>query len=79
MIDPHSYAESFIAEDAVKAAARARGVEIGTHDVSPGTGAYLPLSTTTQRAICRRGRNWIRSGISLVTRWNDCKRNFDIH
>jgi len=41
MIDPHSYAESFIAEDAVKAAARARGVEIGTHDVSPGTGAYL--------------------------------------
>jgi len=41
MIDPHSYAESFIGEDAVKAAARARGVEIGTHDVSPGTGAYL--------------------------------------
>jgi len=41
MIDPHSYAECFIAEDAVKAAARARGVEIGTHDVSPGTGAYL--------------------------------------
>ena len=41
MIDPHSYAESFIAEDAVKAAARARGVEIGTQDVSPGTGAYL--------------------------------------
>ena len=41
MIDPHSYAESFIAEDAVKAAARARGIEIGTHDVSPGTGAYL--------------------------------------
>ena len=41
MIDPHSYAESFIAEDAVKAAARARGVEIGTYDVSAGTGAYL--------------------------------------
>ena len=41
MIEPHSYAESFIAEDAVKAAARARGIEIGTHDVSPGTGAYL--------------------------------------
>ena len=41
MIDPHSYAESFIAEDAVKAAARAHGIEIGTHDVSPGTGAYL--------------------------------------
>ena len=40
-IDPHDYAENFIAEDAVKSAARARGVEIGTQDVSPGTGAYL--------------------------------------
>ncbi|MFZ9099723.1 MAG: O-methyltransferase [Candidatus Planktophila sp.] len=41
IINPHEYAESFISEDAVKQAARARGVEIGTHDVSPGTGAYL--------------------------------------
>ena len=41
IIDPHSYAESFIAEDAIKTAARARGVEIGTHDISPGAGAYL--------------------------------------
>ncbi|MEY3973507.1 MAG: hypothetical protein RJA71_819 [Actinomycetota bacterium] len=41
IINPHEYAESFIAEDTVKQAARARGVEIGTHDVSPGTGAYL--------------------------------------
>jgi predicted O-methyltransferase YrrM len=40
-INPHDYAEGFIAEDSVKSAARARGVEIGTHDVSPGTGAYL--------------------------------------
>jgi predicted O-methyltransferase YrrM len=39
--DPHSYAESFIAEDAVKLAARARGVEIGTRDLTPGAGAYL--------------------------------------
>lgn len=38
---PHSYAEAFVAEDAVKSAARARGREIGTNDVSQGTGAYL--------------------------------------
>lgn len=41
IIDPHSYAESFIGEDAIKSAARARGVEIGTLDVTPGAGAYL--------------------------------------
>lgn len=40
-ITPHAYAESFIAEDAIKAAARARGVEIGVTDVSQGTGGYL--------------------------------------
>jgi predicted O-methyltransferase YrrM len=39
--DPHSYAESFIAEDAIKVAARARGVEIGTRDLTQGAGAYL--------------------------------------
>ena len=39
--DPHSYAEGFIAEDANKLAARARGVEIGTRDVTQGAGAYL--------------------------------------
>jgi predicted O-methyltransferase YrrM len=39
--DPHSYAETFIAEDAVKSAARARGLEIGTTDLTQGTGAYL--------------------------------------
>ena len=39
--NPHSYAESFIAEDAVKIAARARGLELGTLDASQGTGAYL--------------------------------------
>jgi predicted O-methyltransferase YrrM len=41
IITPHAYAESFIAEDVVKTAARARGVEIGTVDVTQGTGAYL--------------------------------------
>lgn len=41
IIDPHSYAESFIAEDALKVAARARGVEIGTRDLTQGAGAYL--------------------------------------
>ena len=41
IIDPHSYAEGFIAEDAIKVAARARGVEIGTSDATQGAGAYL--------------------------------------
>lgn len=41
IIDPHSYAEGFIAEGAVKLAARARGVEIGTRDLTPGAGSYL--------------------------------------
>ncbi len=40
-ITPHSYAESFIAEDAVKTAARARGLELGVIDVTQGTGTYL--------------------------------------
>ena len=40
-ITPHSYAETFIAEDAIKAAARARGLELGALDVTQGTGAYL--------------------------------------
>ncbi len=39
--DPHSYAEGFIAEDANKVAARARGIEIGTRDLTQGAGAYL--------------------------------------
>ena len=40
-IDPHTYAETFIAEGSVKSAARARGEENGVSDVSQGTGAYL--------------------------------------
>lgn len=39
--DPHSYAETFITEDFFKSQARARGVEYGTVDVTPGAGAYL--------------------------------------
>ena len=40
-ISPHSYAETFIPEDTVKIAARARGQELGTNDASQGAGAYL--------------------------------------
>lgn len=40
-ISPHAFAESFIAEDAVKIAARARGHELGTVDATQGAGAYL--------------------------------------
>lgn len=39
--DPHSYAEGFVSEDAIKVAARNRGIEIGTTDASQGAGAYL--------------------------------------
>jgi len=41
IIDPHSYAESFIAESDVKKNARARGEEIGVTDATSGAGAYL--------------------------------------
>lgn len=41
IIDPHSYAESFIGEDEVKKNARARGEEIGVTDATTGAGAYL--------------------------------------
>jgi hypothetical protein len=37
-IDPHTYAESFITEDPFKTYARARGVEIGAHDVTCNPG-----------------------------------------
>lgn len=40
-INPHDYAENFIAESVVQQHARARGVEIGVEDVTPGVGAYL--------------------------------------
>jgi predicted O-methyltransferase YrrM len=40
-IDSHSYAESFLAEDEVLLAARARGHELGVIDTSQGAGAFL--------------------------------------
>lgn len=40
-LDPHTYAETFIAEDAVKEAARARGIEIGTTDPTQGAATFL--------------------------------------
>ena len=39
--DPHTYAENFIAEDHFKSQARARGLELGAVDVTPGAGSYL--------------------------------------
>ncbi len=41
MIDPHTYAESFLPEDEVKRNARAVGEEMGATDATAGTGAYL--------------------------------------
>ena len=41
MIDPHTYAESFLPEDEVKRSARAVGEEMGATNATPGTGAYL--------------------------------------
>lgn len=40
-VDMHTYAETFIPEDDVLARARARGEEVGTRDISSGTGAFL--------------------------------------
>lgn len=37
----HSYAEGFISEDEILISARARGIEVGAQDISPGTGAFL--------------------------------------
>ena len=39
--DPHAYAENFIVEDHFKSLARARGIELGAVDVTPGAGSYL--------------------------------------
>ncbi len=41
IIDPHSFAETFIVENEVMQSARSRGVEIGVTDTTSGTGAYL--------------------------------------
>jgi predicted O-methyltransferase YrrM len=40
-IDPHSFSENFISEDYFKSQARARGLELGVNDSTPGAGAFL--------------------------------------
>ena len=40
-VDMHTYCETFIPEDDVLVKARARGVEVGARDISPGAGAFL--------------------------------------
>jgi len=47
-VDPHTFAENFIPEDHFKSQARARGVELGTVDTTPGAGAFI--KTLQQRS-----------------------------
>jgi len=49
-IDPHEFAEGFIHEDFFKSQARARGVELGTADTTPGSGAFLRYLAFTLKA-----------------------------
>jgi predicted O-methyltransferase YrrM len=49
-VDPHTFAENFIAEDHFKTQARARGVELGTVDTTPGAGAFLRFLASTLKA-----------------------------
>jgi predicted O-methyltransferase YrrM len=49
-IDPHAFAEGFIPEDFFKVQARARGVELGTIDTTPGSGAFLRYLAFTLKA-----------------------------
>ena len=49
-VDPHTFSEGFIAEDYFKSQARARGVELGTHDTTPGAGAFLRYLAFTLKA-----------------------------
>jgi len=49
-IDPHEFAEGFIPEDYFKAQARARGMELGTTDTTPGCGAFLKYLAFTLKA-----------------------------
>jgi predicted O-methyltransferase YrrM len=49
-IDPHEFAEGFISEDFFKSQARARGVELGTTDTTPGAGAFLRYLAFTLKA-----------------------------
>lgn len=49
-IDPHSFAESFIAENSVALAARARGVELGVVDSSQGAASVLRFLASLLKA-----------------------------
>ena len=49
-VDPHTFAENFIPEDHFKSQARARGVELGTVDTTPGAGAFLKFLASTLKA-----------------------------
>jgi predicted O-methyltransferase YrrM len=49
-IDPNEFAEGFITEDFFKSQARARGVELGTTDTTPGSGAFLRYLAFTVKA-----------------------------
>jgi len=49
-IDPHEFTENFIPEDYFKSQARARGVELGTTDTTPGCGAFLRYLAFTLKA-----------------------------
>ncbi len=49
-IDPHEFAEGFITEDFFKSQARARGVELGTVDTTPGSGGFLRYLAFTLKA-----------------------------
>ena len=49
-VDPHAFAENFIPEDHFKSQARARGVELGTVDTTPGAGAFLKFLASALKA-----------------------------
>ena len=49
-VDTHQFAEGFIPEDFFKSQARARGVELGTSDTTPGSGAFLRYLAFTLKA-----------------------------
>lgn len=48
--DPHTFSEGFIPEDFFKSQARARGIELGTTDTTPGAGAFLRYLAFTVKA-----------------------------
>ncbi|MFN8194400.1 MAG: O-methyltransferase [Nocardioidaceae bacterium] len=63
-----SYAEGFVVEDEVLAAARARAEEVGVSPVSPGTGAALRFlaSALDARAVVEIGTGTGVSGVWLL-------------